>query len=203
MQSADNVKLGNRLGISRCSSFKRFFKRHGVRARRIFFASEGTQTASRYADVGGINVAVDVEVRPVRVHAFPHMIGQPTDSEDVTGAIQGECIVKIKPLMRHDLFRDRLKTWVVCLKWMGHPNSMITQDRVQVTGARSAWPKHGRGRPRLHRQLCTGEGARATSTALRGGDARAYIGPQSILPANCSAFSRRSDANGRSRFLER
>src|SRR2546426_795770 len=54
MQPADSVNRVNRLGISRCSSFKRFFKRHGVRARRIFFASEGTQTASRYAGVGGI-----------------------------------------------------------------------------------------------------------------------------------------------------
>src|SRR5712691_1093913 len=151
MQSADNVKFRNRLGVSRCGGLECFFERHGVGAGRILFASEGTQTASRYADVGGINVAVDVEVRLIPVHAFTHMIGQPTDSEDVTGAVQGERIVKIKPLVRQDLFRDRPKTWVVCLKWMGHPNSMITQDRVQVTGARSAWPKHGRGRPRLHR----------------------------------------------------
>src|SRR5450631_3548832 len=122
MQSADNVKFGDRLAVSRGCGLESFLQRHGVGAGRVLLAPKSTQAAGRHADVGRIQVAVDVEIRRVPVHPLADMIGQPAYGQDVTRAIKDEGVVDREALPRKDLFVDRLKPSVVALKWMqtGH-----------------------------------------------------------------------------------
>src|SRR5258708_23678153 len=75
MKSANDVKLGDSFGISRSGSFESFIERHGIGAGRVLLASEGTKAASGYADVGGINVAVDA--------ATPHFPQPPPTATEV------------------------------------------------------------------------------------------------------------------------
>ena len=83
MQSADNVELSDRFGIARGCCVPHFFQRHCVSAGRIFLATKSAQTARRHADIGVVNVPVDVEVGNVAVHPFAHVIRQPTDCQNV------------------------------------------------------------------------------------------------------------------------
>ena len=66
MQSADDVKLGDRFGVSGGGRLPRFFERHGVGAGRVLLAAEGAETAGGYTDVGWIDVPVDIEIRRCR-----------------------------------------------------------------------------------------------------------------------------------------
>ena len=90
MQSTDDVELGDRLGVSGGCGFESFFQRHGVSAGRIFLASEGAEAAGGDADVGRIDVAIDVEVGLIAMHALANVVRQPADGEDVAGAVERE-----------------------------------------------------------------------------------------------------------------
>ena len=87
MQSADNVKFRDRFGVTRRSRLKCFFERHRIGTRCVFLSTERAQAARRDADIGGINVAIDVEVSLIAVHALANVIGQPADGQNVPGAI--------------------------------------------------------------------------------------------------------------------
>src|SRR5258708_31747362 len=118
MKSANDVKLGDSFGISRSGSFERFIERHGIGAGRVLLASEGTKAASGYADVGGINVAVDVEIRFVAVHALADIVGHPSDGENVAGTVKRERVGCAEALASKDFGMDRLEARVVSLKRM-------------------------------------------------------------------------------------
>ena len=95
MQSADDVKLRDCLGITGSRGLECFFEGHGVGAGRIFLAPKCTQAAGCHANVGRIQVAVDVEVRLVTVHAFANVVGEPADRQNVASAIEGESIFEL------------------------------------------------------------------------------------------------------------
>ena len=104
MESADNVEFSDRFGIAGGRSLESFFQRHGICARSIFLASKSTETASSYANVGGIDVAVHVEVSNVAMHPLAHMVRQPANGQNIVGAISSDRILKVEPLPRKDLF---------------------------------------------------------------------------------------------------
>ena len=87
-----------RLGVTGGRGLEGFFERHGVGAGRIFLASKRTQAAGGHANVGRIQVAVDVEVRLVAMHAFADVVGQPAHRQNVTAAIERESIFRSKAL---------------------------------------------------------------------------------------------------------
>ena len=87
------MEFGDRLGVAGGCGLESFFQRHGVGAGRVFLAAEGAEPAGGDADVGRIDVAVDVEVGLVAVHALAHVIGEPSDGEDVAGAIEGKRVL--------------------------------------------------------------------------------------------------------------
>ena len=118
MQSADNVKFRDRLGVSGGRGLESFLQRHGVGAGRIFLAAEGAQTAGGHADVGGIDVAVDVKVRLVPVHALANVVGHPSHREDVAGSVQREGVIGGEALAGHHFRADGLEARVVSLKCM-------------------------------------------------------------------------------------
>jgi hypothetical protein len=135
MQAADDVELGDRLGVAGRSGVKDLFQRHGVGARRALLAAEGAQAAGRDTDVGVVDVPVDVEVSRVAVQALANMIRQPPDRQDVAGTVERQRIVGREPLLCHDLVVNGSQAGVVGLKRMKllgagrirHNSSMITQ----------------------------------------------------------------------------
>jgi hypothetical protein len=83
MQAADDVKLGDGFGVAGSRSLERLFERHGVAGRGRPSCGRRRTAAGRHADIGGVDVAVDVEVGHVAVQALAHVIGQPADGEKV------------------------------------------------------------------------------------------------------------------------
>jgi hypothetical protein len=67
-------------------------------------------------------MAIDVEVRPIAVHALADLIGHPADGKNVCGAIEGERIVRIQPLAGDDFVINGPKPRITGLKGMqaGH-----------------------------------------------------------------------------------
>src|SRR5258706_13367109 len=80
MQSADDVQLGDRLVVSRGCGFKGLVERHSVGAGSVFFAAEGAKAAGGDTNIGRIDVAIDIEISPVAMHAFANMVGHPAES---------------------------------------------------------------------------------------------------------------------------
>src|ERR1051326_981347 len=116
MQAADNMKFCDRLRVAGSSGLERLFQRHGVSAGRIFLAAKSAKSARSYANVGRIDMAIDVEVSHVPVQAFTNMIGQPANGKYVRRAIEGDGIVKCEALTGKDFGGNGLKARVVCLE---------------------------------------------------------------------------------------
>src|SRR5579864_2099695 len=116
MQPAHDMEFSNCFAVAGSSSFKGLFQRHCVSAGGVFFASEGAQPACGDADIGGINVTIDVEIGLVAVQALAHVVGQPTDGEDVTGSIERKRVIRTEALVGKHLVVNRSETLVVGLK---------------------------------------------------------------------------------------
>ena len=116
MQSADNMKFSYGFAVTRRCGFEGLVERHGVCAGRIFFASEGAQPAGRHAYIGGIDVAIDVEICLVAMHAFANVVGHPAQGEHITAAVESNSVSEIKTMTRHHLGVDRLQVRIVSLK---------------------------------------------------------------------------------------
>ena len=93
MQPADDMELRDRFAVTRGSGFEGFIERHGVGAGSILLASEGAEAAGGHANIRRIDVAIDVEVGLVAMHALTHGICQPADGKDIGRTIERECIV--------------------------------------------------------------------------------------------------------------
>src|SRR5690349_21443440 len=118
MQAADDVKFGDGLRVARSGGLECLFQRHGVGAGSVLLAAEGTEAAGGNANVGWVDVPVDVEVSHIPVHSLAHMIGQPAQSKDVRRAVKRNGIIKGEALAREDLLSDRVETRVVGLECM-------------------------------------------------------------------------------------
>ena len=83
VQAADNVKLGNRLRVAGSRGFPGLVEGHGVAGGVALFAAKGAELAGGDADVGGVDVAIDVEVGEVAVHPLADVVGQPADCQNI------------------------------------------------------------------------------------------------------------------------
>ena len=83
MQAADNVKLGRTFPYALFGTLIDFFESVSVCARGIRVAPKSAKFAMRDADIRGVDVAVDVEVRHVAVLFLAHVIRHPADREQV------------------------------------------------------------------------------------------------------------------------
>ena len=143
VQSADDVEFGDRLSVSGGCGLESFFQRHGVSPGRIFLASEGTETARGHADVGRIDVAVDIEVGLIPVHAFANVVGKPADGEDVAGAVEREAVLLAKAFAGQHFLLDGVQACVVSLERVqGHAVSMINETRSRLL-ALGIWSVNG------------------------------------------------------------
>src|SRR5258708_23006712 len=89
MQSANNVELGDRLGVTGSGRLEGFFKRHSVSARRIFLAPKSAQPTSCHADIRRIDMAVSVWRTEIWTETVGATGRQPTAGEEVPGPANG------------------------------------------------------------------------------------------------------------------
>ena len=78
VQATDDVELRHRLRETLTRSLPSLFQRHRVSARRVLLATKSAQPACRHAYVRGIDMAVDVEISLIAMHALAHRIGHPS-----------------------------------------------------------------------------------------------------------------------------
>jgi hypothetical protein len=84
----------------------------------VSFSAKRAEAAGSYANIRRIDVAIDVEVRLVAVHALTHRICQPADREDVARAGEREGVVAAQALMGEYFVSDGIKPTVLGLKGM-------------------------------------------------------------------------------------
>ena len=116
MKASDNVEFGDGFGVSRGCGFESLVERHGVGAGRVFLAPEGAEAAGGDADIRGIDMAIDVEIGFVAMHALTNGIGQPADGEDISGTVKSKGIVDVEASALRDLFGDWVETGFVGLE---------------------------------------------------------------------------------------
>jgi hypothetical protein len=130
MQSANDVKLGDGLAVSRGCGLESFFERHGIGAGRISLTTESAQTARGNANIRGIDVAVYIEISSVAMQAFANVVGRPTQSEHVSSAVESESVGGIQALAGNHFIVDRLQARIVGLKWVGMARDRHLPDDI-------------------------------------------------------------------------
>ena len=98
MEAADDVKFGGAFADALSRAFVNFFERESVSAGRAGIAAKSAKLAVSDANVGGIDVAVDVVIRDVAMALFANIVGEPADSEQVGRVIQRHAIVEAEAL---------------------------------------------------------------------------------------------------------
>jgi len=116
MEAADDVELGDGFGVAGGCRFPGFFEGHGVPSGIAFGAAEGAEAAVGYTDVGGVDVAIDVEVGDVAVQAFADMIGEPAHGQHIACAVECETVFKAQALFGEDFFSNGNDVRIVALK---------------------------------------------------------------------------------------
>jgi hypothetical protein len=81
VQAANHVKFGGAFAHALLGALPDFFEGEGVGARGVGIAAEGAEFAMGHANVGGIDVAIDVEVADVAVALLANVLAsQPSAS---------------------------------------------------------------------------------------------------------------------------
>jgi len=152
MQSADDVKLRDGLGVAGSRGLEGLVERHGVGTGRILLAAESAQAACGDADIGRIDMAVDVEVSFVAMHALADEVRHPSDGQNVAGAIQRESVVSSESLTAQHFGVDRRQPRIVSLKCvgLGSVRSHLFDDIALAISQETEKPwSPGRPRPSL------------------------------------------------------
>jgi len=110
------VKFGDGLAVSGGGGFESLIERHGIRAGGVLLAAERAKAAGRNANVGGIDVPIDVEIRLVTMHALADMVGHPTHGENIAGAVERERILAGETHVGLHFVENRLQPGVVGLE---------------------------------------------------------------------------------------
>ena len=106
MQAANHVEFGGAFADALFGALVDFFEREGVGAGSVGIASESAQLAVGDAHVGGIDVAIDVEIGDVAVAFFAYVIGEPADGEKIGRAIQRDAIFEREALAGENFCGD-------------------------------------------------------------------------------------------------
>ena len=106
MQSAYDVKLSNIFRPVFPGDVKGFLQRHCVSAGCVRLAPKSAQAAAGHANICGIEVAVDIEMRALPVQFLTSVIGKVADGKQVIRPAESHTLVKGQALSRQDLFRN-------------------------------------------------------------------------------------------------
>ena len=113
MQAANDVKFRGAFGDALRGALPDFVQREGVSAGSVGRASKGAQLAMRHANIGGIDVAIDVEVGDVAVALFADVICEPANAEQIVRFVEREAVIGGEAFASEHLFRDGIEARVL------------------------------------------------------------------------------------------
>src|ERR1700758_352789 len=94
-----------------------------VSAGRVRAAAEGTEFAMRHANVGRIDVPVDVEVADVAVALFADVVRQPAKGQQIGRAVKRDAVFEAEPFAGQNLGSDGFEARIVDYRGRGfHSN---------------------------------------------------------------------------------
>src|ERR1700752_555655 len=96
MQAADDVEFRGAFACALLSALINFFQGKSISSRGIGVAAKSAEFAMRYADVCGIEVAIDVVVGDVALAVLANVVGEPADGEEIGRAVQGDAIFSVE-----------------------------------------------------------------------------------------------------------
>ena len=120
MQAADHVKFGGAGFDALLGALPDFLEREGVSAGSVGIAAEGAEFAVGDANVGGIDVAIDVVIADVAVALFADKIREPADGEQIARTVERDAIGVREALACHHFFGDVGEMFIGDLEWCGH-----------------------------------------------------------------------------------
>ena len=103
MQAAHDVKFRHRFAVAFARALPDFLERHGVGLRVAHALAESAQAATGHAHVGGVDVAVDVEVGGVAVQPLAHQVGQVAHAQNVGRPVERDSLFQAQALAGRDL----------------------------------------------------------------------------------------------------
>src|SRR6202047_5684027 len=98
MQAADDVKFRCAFADALFGALVNFFEGESVCARGVGIAAESAELAMCHANVGGIDVTIDVEVGDVAMALLADVIGEPSDGQEIGRAIEGDTVRGVEAL---------------------------------------------------------------------------------------------------------
>src|SRR2546430_3632108 len=108
MQAADDVKLGGAFAYTLRGALINFFESKGVCAGSVGVAAKSAQLTVRHADIGRIDVPIDVVIGDVAVAFLADVICKPSDREEVGRAIKGNTVFGVQAHAGENSLRDGL-----------------------------------------------------------------------------------------------
>ena len=135
MQAAHDVEFGDGFAIALAGLVPDLFKRHRVCLGIALLLAERAQLATGHADIGRIDVAIDVEVSLVAVQPLADLVRQPADPQQIRSAINRQAVLIGQPLAGGDLGSDRFETSI--FKHRSHTDRAkkmsVAQNRKNIT----------------------------------------------------------------------
>src|SRR5262249_17968559 len=112
MQAADDVEFGGAFANALFGALVDLFKRELIGTGCVRIAAEGAKLAVGDANVGGIDVAVELVIGDVVVFFLSDVVGEPGHGEEIGGAIKLDAVVERETLAGEDFVGDRSKSLV-------------------------------------------------------------------------------------------
>ena len=106
MQPAHDVKFGDGFAPAFARALPHLVERHGVSLGIAHALAEGAQPATGHAHVGGVDVAVDVEISDVAVQPLAHQVGQVAQAPECRGCGRARRRRRGKAARRPPPFRE-------------------------------------------------------------------------------------------------
>src|SRR5580704_14851112 len=98
MQAADDVKFRRAFRHAFRRALVNFIERECVSAGRVRRTSESAEAAMRYANIRGVDVAVDVVVADVSVLLLADVVREPSERQQVVRLVKRDAVFRIEAL---------------------------------------------------------------------------------------------------------
>src|SRR5882762_518692 len=112
MQAANDVEFGGAFANALFRTLIDFFQSVGVGTGRVRIAAKGAEFAVRHANVGRIDVAINVEIGDVAVFFFADVVGEPADGQQIGRAIEVDAVFEREAFVGEDFARDGLQSFI-------------------------------------------------------------------------------------------
>src|SRR5207245_7354318 len=100
---SDDVKLRHGFAVALAGLLDAFLDRHLVAARLVDLSRPGAECAVHPAEVGGVQVAVDIVEGEIAVTRLPDLVREAPETEKIAGRKERDPVFEGEPLSREDL----------------------------------------------------------------------------------------------------